>query len=166
MNWKEIISRKQLARRVGLVKRQPRIIRLEQIKKVGLLWHENDQRAFSYLQEQFRSRSVIVRHLCFSETGNNSDSNVINKKDFNWLGFPASGIIDTFIASDFEVLVNLTVHPCYPLEVITTLSMATLKIGWDRDKRGFLDLNIDVSKQPDSLFLAEQTLLYLQKFAQ
>ena len=165
MKLLETISRRQLARKVAAIDRQVRIIPLDQVKKVGILWHQNDQRAFTYLQEQFRSRSTIVRNLCYADSGNSPDSNLITKKDFNWLGFPVSGTISTFISTEFEMLVNLTVQPCYPLEVITALSVASFRIGWDHEKTGCYDMDINVAGQPDSLYLAEQTIIYLQKFA-
>lgn len=165
MRWLERYSRKQLMKKVAATKRVVRIVPLDHVKKVGILWHENDSRAFTYLQEQFRSRSTIVRQLCFSDTGNSTDSNVLTKKDFNWLGFPVSGTIETFIATEFEMLINLSTHSCTPLEVITALSAASFKIGWDQGKMHLYDMSIDVSLQPDAYYLAEQTMIYLQKFA-
>jgi hypothetical protein len=35
-------------------------------------------------------------------------------------------------------------------------------MGWDLNGNGFYDLTVNVSKNPDSLYLAEQQLFYLK----
>jgi hypothetical protein len=130
---------------------------------VGVLWSEEDGKAFSYLQEVFRAHKVIVRHLCFTSDKANQDSNRFSSKDLNWLGFPRGGNIDTFTGADFDILLNISVVPNFAFDVITALSAASLKIGWDHEKLGFLDISVDVSKQPDALYLAEQQIFYLKQ---
>lgn len=159
----ENYSRKLLAKKVSGIKRKARLCSLDNARKVGILWLEGDIRAFTYLQEQCRARSIIMRHLCFAERKSETDSNVITRKDFDWLGFPKKGIIDTFIHSDFDLLLNTSVTPCYPLELITVLSAATFKAGYDVENRGIFDLTVDISKQPDALYLAEQQIHYLNE---
>lgn len=158
-------SHRLLLKKAAGVKRNIRIIPLDQVKKIAILWNGQDEKAFNYLQEHFRLKSVIVRHLCYSEESDTPGSHLLTKKDLNWLGFPQGGNVDTFILTEFDMLINVTITPCFPLDVLTALSVASFKIGWDREKKGFYDLSVDVSRQPDSLFLAEQIIHYLKKFA-
>jgi len=151
-----------LLKRSAEVKRTIRICSSDQVKKVGILWQENDIRAFNYLQEYFRSKSAIVRNICYSTVKETSESNVLIKKDINWLGFPHSGAVETFIKTDFDLLINVSTVPCFPIDVIAALSVASFKMGWDLNGYGFYDLTINVSKNPDSLYLAEQQLFYLR----
>lgn len=152
-----------LRNRSSAVKRTVRLCTLDTIQKVGVLWCEEDGKAFTYLQEIFREHKVIVRNLCFTNDKANQDSSRFSSKDLNWLGFPQGGNIDTFISADFDILLNISVVPNFAFEVITALSAASLKIGWDRDKLGFLDISVDVSKKPDALYLAEQQIFYLKQ---
>ncbi len=163
MKLLENYSRKVLARRAAGIQRKARLISLDQVNKVGILWKETDIRAFTYLQEQFRAKSILVRHLCYSERKDNNDSNVITRKDFTMLGFPKGGLIDTFIHTDFDILLNTSVTPCYPLEVINVLSAASFKVGYDIENRGLFDLSVNISKNPDPLYLAEQQIYYLNE---
>lgn len=164
MKWIETYSRRVLKKKAAAITRKVRISPPDQLKKVGILWLESDIKAFTYIQEQFRSKSTIIRHLCFSVTINTNDSNLVTKKDFTWLGFPKTGIAETFMDAEFDLLINLTTIPCNPLDIITVLSPASFKIGWDKDHSGYFDMSVNVSKQPDSLYLAEQIMIYLKKF--
>jgi hypothetical protein len=164
IKWLEKCSRKRLLKRATRVVRKVVLCSPDQVKKVGILWHEKDVKAIQFLQDFFRNRNAIVRFLCFSEAKLTTDSNVITRKDTNWLGFPTGGAVETFLSADFDLLINITTQPCFPLEVITALSGAAFKIGWDFNQTGFYDLSVDVSANPDSLYLAEQQLYYLQTF--
>jgi hypothetical protein len=164
IKWLEKCSRKRLLKRASRVVRKVVLCSPDQVKKVGILWHEKDVKAFQYLQDYFRKKNAIVRFLCFSEAKTATDSNMITKKETNWLGFPVGGTVETFLSADFDLLINITTQPCFPLEVITALSGAAFKIGWDFNLTCFYDLSVDVSANPDSLYLAEQQLFYLQTF--
>jgi hypothetical protein len=162
MNLIKKYSRKVLLKRAAEVKRKIRICSPDQVRKVGIVWQENDIKAFNYLLEYFRSKSVIVRNICFSTAKETTESNVLVKRDINWLGFPHSGAVEIFIKTDFDLLINVSTTPCFPLDVIIALSEASFKMGWDLNGYGFYDLTVNVSKNPDSLYLAEQQLFYLK----
>ncbi|HNU77392.1 MAG: hypothetical protein WBK43_08675 [Prolixibacteraceae bacterium] len=158
----EKYSRKRLLRRTAAVRRQVLLRSPEQVRKVLLLWHADDLKAFKYLHNFFKNRSAIVRNLCWTEIKEASGSNVLTIKDINWLGWPREGILGTFISPEFDLLINITTRACFPLEVITALSAASFKAGWDYNESGCYDLSVDVSSRPDSLYLAEQIISFLQ----
>jgi len=152
-----------LRRRASAIKRTVRMCNPESIQKVGILWMEGDSKAYNYLHDQFRSYKVIVRNLCFTKNKEADNNSMITLKDLNWLGFPRGGNIDTFIQTDFDILLNTTVQSNFAMDAITALSAASFKIGWDHEKLGFFDLSIDVSSNPDALYLAEQEIFYLKQ---
>jgi hypothetical protein len=158
-------SRRLLEKKAAAVNRNVKIIPLDQVKRIAILWTWKDEKAFNFLQDLFRLKPVIVRNLCYSDLKEDHGSNLFTRKDLNWLGFPSSGNVETFIQTKFDLLINVVTETCYPLEVITALSVASFKIGWDLEKSGFYDLSVDVTLQPDSLYLAEQIIHYLKKFA-
>ncbi len=145
------------------VKRDVRLCRPDQVQKVGILWVEGDSKAFTYVHDFFKTQKVIIRNLCFTNNKELSDSNMVSPKDVDWLGFPRGGNIESFIKTDFDLLFNLSVVTIFAFEVITTLSAAHFKTGWDYSKIGIYDLAIDVSAQPDALYLAEQQIYYLKQ---
>jgi hypothetical protein len=157
----EKYKRRILLKRAAEVKRTVRIIAPDKVRKAGIIWMGTDIKAFNFLQEYFRAKSVIVRNICFSSEKESTESNVLTGKDLNWLGFPVGGTVQTFLNTDFDLLMNVSATPCFPLDVITALSAASFKIGWDQNGYGFYDLTVNVTKNPDSLFLAEQIIFYL-----
>jgi hypothetical protein len=163
MNLLRTYRLNMLHKRSSETNRTVRLCNLDTIQKVGILWLEEDSKAYNYLYEQFRMQKVIVRNLCYTKNKKTEDSNMFSRRDINWLGFPKGGNIDTFIRADFDLLLNIAVEHNFALDVITALSAATLKIGWDREKLGFFDLSIDVARQPDALYLAEQQIFYLKQ---
>lgn len=154
---------KVLRNRASEIVRTIQLCNLDQVQKIGILWNEGDSKAYNYLHEQFKSPKVIIRNLCFTHNKDIDNSNMITPKAVNWLGFPQGGNIETFIQADFDLLLNLSVKHNFALDVITALSAASFKIGWDREKLGFYDLAIDVSEKPDALYLAEQQIYYLKQ---
>jgi hypothetical protein len=161
MSLIEKYKRKLLLKRAAEIKRTVRICAPDRVRKAGIIWMDTDIKAFNYLQEYFRSKSAIVRNICFSSAKESTESNILTGKDLNWLGFPVGGTTQTFLQTDFDLLLNVASLPCFPLDVIAALSTASFKIGWDLNGYGYYDLNINVSKNPDSLFLAEQIIFYL-----
>jgi hypothetical protein len=160
----EKYKRKRLLKQASRMDRIVILCAPGEARKVGIIWHEKDLKGMQYLEEYFRNTKVIVRHLCFSEAKVPVDNNTITRKETNWLGFPVKGTTESFVQTGFDLLFNITTQPCFPLEVITALSAASYKIGWDFTKSGWFDLSVDVSGNPDSLYLAEQQIFYLQTF--
>ena len=153
-------------KRASQVTRKVVLCSPDKVKKVGIVWHENDLKAFQFLQDYFKNKGAIVRNICFSESRLITGSNVFTKKETNWIGFPVGGATIPFMQTEFDLLLNITIRPCFPLEAITGLSVASFKIGWDFNDSGFYDLSIDVSSRPDPVFLAEQQLFYFKTFNQ
>lgn len=155
--------RKHLLRQAANIHRNVRLIQMSAVMKVGILWDEHDEKAYKFLYDHFKSPKVIIRFLCYTKDKTLKDSNLITPKDINWLGFPRGGAIEKFMQTEFDLLLNISVTPNFTLDAITALSAATLKIGWDQGNKGLFDISIDVSQQPDAMYLAEQQLFYLQQ---
>lgn len=156
-------SYRTLKKKSAEVKRKVILPDPDKISKVGILWRPQDKDAYLYLQSYFSQKQVIFRNLCIDIESKNvtSQSNVINPKDLNWLGFPKSGICDDFIRMEFDLLMNIALEQNLVLDYITGLSKAKFKTGWSPDEDNFFDLNIKINEKQDALFLAKQQIFYL-----
>jgi hypothetical protein len=163
MKWLDKYRRKVLNKQKMKAVRNIRLCSLENADKVGILWVEKDDKAYKYLYDYFKSRNVLVRYLCYTENKEIRDSNMITPRDINWLGFPKVEGYHKFISTEFDLLLNISVRPNFALDVITALSAASLKVGWDRENIGLYDISIDLSEQTDALYLAEQQIFFLQQ---
>ena len=155
--------RKLLQKKAAKIHRNIRLIQMSDVMKMGILWDEYDEKAYKFLYDHFKSPKVIIRFLCYTKNKTLKDSNLITPKDITWLGFPRSGAIEKFMLTEFDLLLNISATPNFTLDAISALSAATLKIGWDQGQEGLFDISIDVSKQPDAMYLAEQQLFYLKQ---
>ena len=163
MGIKEKYAIRKLRKAEASVHRKPEIPDLDSLKKVGVIWQPEQKEAFHYLQEYFSKKQSIFRSLCvFSENIEMAtDSNSIIPKDLNWFGFPKPGKIDNFVEMEFDLLLNICMNQNITIDYITISTQAKFKIGWSPNETNYFDLNINISKNQDALYLAKQQIFYL-----
>jgi hypothetical protein len=159
----ESYSYRKINREAAGVVRRVKLPDPGSLGKVCVLWQAGDEQAFKYLYDYFVHSQVIFRNICVYdkkavvETG----ASVITPKELNWLGLPKPGIADEFLKTEFDLLLNIAVNQNLVLDYLTALSRAQFKIGWSPGARNFFDLNINIERKPDSLYLAQQQIFYL-----
>ncbi len=165
MNWKDKIAYGMLETKLAGITREAKLTCLDKAQKIGVLWHISDMEAFQYINEYLKHRHSIIRKLCYTGKKEipSEHSNTFSKKDLTWLGFPESGQVTTFVDLDFDILLNISTVRLFPLDAIMALSKASFKIGWSPREHNHLDLNIDINKNIDSLYLVKQEIFYLDQ---
>jgi len=163
MSWKSRYRQKILRKKAAGVKRSVELRPVGNVREIGILWQGADREAFSFLTEYFQAQKIVLRSLCYCDKTETLESGVITRKSCNWLGFPQGDEVEAFVGSKLDLLINLSVTPCFPLEVVTALSHATFKIGWALSDDNWFDLSVDVTKRPEALYLAEQIILYIEQ---
>lgn len=161
---KEKYAYRKLKHRLASAQRIVKIPRLEAAQKVGVLWKPDQLEAFIYLHHYFSQSKVIFRNLCIYSSGVPSvakSSNAVTTKDLNWIGLPKTTIIDGFINTEFDLLLNLALDQNLVLDYITALSRAKFKVGCSKEKTNYFDLNINISSKQDALYLAKQQIFYI-----
>ncbi len=163
MGIKETFANRKLRKLAGSIKRSPEIPLLDSVKKVGVIWQPAQKEAFHYLQDYFSKKQAIFRSLCiYNENIEQlADSSSIIPKDLNWLGFPKPGKIDNFLEIQYDLLINIALEQNVTLDYITLMAQAKFKTGWSPDETNYFDLNINISQNPDALYLAKQQIFYL-----
>lgn len=76
-------------------------------------------------------------------------------KDFGWNGTIKNIDLQTFIDTDFDVLICFYKNHCIELDMITAASKANFKIGISNDHLELFDLVIDVNTNQFELFKTE-----------
>ena len=87
--------------------------------------------------------------------------NVFTKKDLNWYFKPLSTFADEFIATDFDILIDLSMQETFPLKWITSLSRAKFKVGNLSYFGNPNDLIINIKPQENLDYLITQIKHYL-----
>jgi len=80
-----------------------------------------------------------------------------NPKDFGWKGKINNIELQTFIDTDFDVLVSFYKEDCLELNLITAASKANFKVGLSAVDNRLYDLMVDVSTKELEVFKSELT---------
>ncbi len=163
MGFKTTYANSILKKRVKSLKRDISVFNFEKAKSIGILWDTGNEEALSFLLKKFDRKEFEITTLCFNDGHEGTLENSFNPKETNWLGFPKSQVAEGFINTEFDLLMNISLDESFPMEVITALSKARFKIGSTGKLTQYFDLSIDISKNPNPVFLAEQQLFYLKK---
>jgi hypothetical protein len=163
MGIKEKYAQKKLHKLAGRDQRIPVVPNLESAKRIGVIWHPTQNKAFKYLKNYFKKEQVIFKGFCVFEDEINPppDKNSLAVNDLNWLGFPKPEKINDFTSVNFDVLFNITPNQNLILDYITLVSKAKFKVGCSTSDSNYFDLNINIDKKDDTMYLVEQQIFYL-----
>ena len=69
------------------------------------------------------------------------------QKEQNWVGIPNAPFVDEFVNEPFDMLIDLSMEPIFPLQYILAKSVARFKVGSRHaDKEKFLDMMIELDE--------------------
>ena len=167
MKIKERIAGKRLLKIAEEIHRTPELPNMDLVKKIGVLYRPEQKEAFNYLKSYFGKSQVMLRHLCVYD----KNIELINEphiipKDLSWLGFPKPGKVDDFVKTDFDILFNIALKQNITLDYITLVSKAKFKVGGQAGLANYFDLNINIGKNENVLYLVEQQIFYLSNLKQ
>jgi hypothetical protein len=75
--------------------------------------------ALAYIAEHDIPKSFMV----------SINKNIFCKAQLNWYNRPTSGTVNTFIEAPFDILIDFSREPLFPLQYIATLSRASMRVG-------------------------------------
>ncbi len=71
---------------------------------------------------------------------------VFGQKDLNWYRIPHGNVVQNFMAEEYDILIDLTVHDLLPLQYILAKSKGRFKVGrLSGTNAHFLDMMIDTA---------------------
>src|SRR5689334_19187447 len=86
------------------------------------------------------------------------------RKQLNWQMIPNTTIVRNFINENFDILINLTSHKCFPLRYITAVSKAKFRVGrFDKKNVMCYDLMIQTSDDTGIRDFIEEVENYLRQ---
>ena len=163
MKIKEIIAHRKLTKLISNIDRRPVFPDINTVKTIGVIWQPTQKEAFQYLKSYFNREQVIFRGFCVFEaiTNPHQDSNTLTVKDLDFWGLPKKEKVEEFTNIRFEILLNIAMENNLVLDYITALSQAKFKVGSSPNKNNYFDLNINIDKNGDSMYLVKQQIFYL-----
>ncbi|NHB67430.1 DUF6913 domain-containing protein [Perlabentimonas gracilis] len=96
--------------------------------------------------------------------------NLFTKKETNWYGKPLAPFAEEFMATNFDILIDLSTEELFPLKWVVSLSKAKFRVGNLSYPDNPNDLIINIKPNEDLNYLISQIKHYLNlinnRFAQ
>lgn len=149
-NIKENFYQKHLSRKVAEVKTRRHQVNFENAKSIGILIEAGNRENLVFAdkyRDQLRNQRKQVKILAYfndKAAHDNLTVNYFTDRDMNWYGIPNSEQVRDFIDRPFDILISLHLSTSRPLEYISTISNAKMRVGLHaRDKEYCYDFMID-----------------------
>lgn len=160
-NLRTRIGEYLLNRELKKNKRSPIVCNINKAKKIGVIFNASLSLNFEIIKEFVKNldkKGINVQAIGYIDNKSLIDSYLHRKgfgfftgKDLSWFYKPKGEKIESFIKSDFDVLINLSLEKYLPIDYVTVLSKAKFKVGKFIEKSSPLDFMIDTHKEMDTL---------------
>ena len=161
-------------RELAKLNRKKEIINIEQAGNIGILLNVVNVKTYEkasdfvkYLQDKGKNVKVLgfinnktIPYYCHPKLA----YDYFTTKDLNWYKRPSNHFVNDFMRLNFDLCINLDLHYLKPLQYVSGLSMARLKVGpWSEDSEKFFDLMIKIDDKDDLSEYVKQVDYYLSK---
>jgi len=164
-----------LAKKALKLKRVRRFVNISKAKHIGITWSitdPDDLPAISDFILRMSERGIKVDVIGLFDGKDLPDKltairylTCLKREDFSFWYTPISPEANSFIETKFDILIEICFNDSLPLRYISTLSVATLKVGpgFNGDKiRNHNDILIEGGKRPDVREYLKQAVIYLE----
>jgi hypothetical protein len=155
------------------MKRKTSYSNLEQVKNIGIVWDASKIEDLTYLSkfcQKMNEKKTEVKVLGYFP-GNNLPNqytairyfSIIKDEELNFFYHPKSSDSNSFIKKRFDVLIDLNFKKLFPLQYISFLSNACLKVGLfePSDKNSPYDLLMEIKSPVSIEDYLNQVIYYL-----
>jgi len=141
---------------IAKVRRNRSIQSLKDSKTIGIIYDATDEKNHDivcdfvkYFQENMKIVKAIgylnfprLPHYCFPKLS----FDYFTRKDLNWYFKPGTQRVQDFINEEYDIVIDLSMKDCFPLQYIAGLSHAKFKVGrYDDKNAGIYDFMLDVN---------------------
>jgi hypothetical protein len=167
------IGKNLLERKVIKIKRKVGYTNIGSVSKIGVVWDASNPGDFVHLSrfcQKMNERNISVRIIGYFPGKTLPDQytairffSCLNKDEVNFFYHPLSQDATDFINTRFDILIDLNFKNLFPLECITSLSVAGLKVGLlDQQRKASYDLMMEYGQPVAINEFLDQALHYLE----
>ena len=162
-----------LRKKIAGTKRKIFYTNIDQVRNIGILWDASMIEEFACLSrfyQRMNENKTDVKILGYFP-GNNLPNqytairylSVIKKEELNFFYHPVSNEASTFISKKFDVLIDMNFNKLLPLQYISSLSNAGLKVGlFEQDvKNTPFDMMLELKSPVNIEDYLDQVIHYL-----
>jgi hypothetical protein len=170
---RQFTGRKILASRAGRLNRKKRFNSLHNAHKIAIVWsaeNDSDLKIINSFYQEMQKKGVQTDILCYYPGHILPDNltalrhiDCFRRSDLNYFYIPVTPEIIEFINTPYEILIDINFGNHFPLQWISSLSMAELKIGSDdAGNNSFMDITIKLNERQETDYFLEQVKFYLE----
>jgi hypothetical protein len=163
-----------LKKKIALTKRKKHYSNIKQVKNIGIVWDASKIDDFAYLtrfcqkMHENKTEVKIMGYFPGNTLPNQLTAvrylSVIKKGELNFFYQPVSADTNAFINNRFDVLIDMNFKKLSPLQYISSLSKAGLKVGlFDSETvNNPFDLMMDLKSPVNTEGYLNQVVHYLE----
>lgn len=167
------VGKSLLAARVARITRKPYYLNFSNIKNIGLVWDASktqDFRSMSVFHQRMSERNIDVKILGYFPGKELPDQytairyfTCLKKRETDFFYRPTSAEANSFASHKFDVLIDINFKKLFPLQYISWLSQAGLKVGLAdaNPELSPFDLTISMKDSVNIDAYLDQVLYYL-----
>ena len=167
--WQAQLHDHFLMKQLSQMRRNQQTVAFDKAQSVGLLFDATELNNRNFVQayaEQLKNKGKKVKLLAFlDETSQQSQFPFthFSRKEVDWMMRPKGDAVETFVKTPFDYLINLYLAGKKPLEYISILSQAHLKVGTYPIKHGGFDLVIEMQEEHHLSHFVKQLDYFLKR---
>jgi hypothetical protein len=173
-NLREKFARSFLAEQTALPGRKQNQANLNTARTVALLYYLPDEATYKMVDlilARLGEMNLKTRVVCYTDLKLTPHyfipkitQDIITAKDVNWKFQPQKPFVKEFIATEYDLLIDLSLTDHLPLLYCAALSMAGLKVGrYQEEHQHIYDLMIHTAPEETPETFATQIFYYLSR---
>jgi len=144
-----------LPKRAAKVVRTKIFSNFETARNIAVLFDATDtdnNTCARFLTNFFIENKIKFRALGFAKpydvedtTSAYSNTSFFTENSFDLTGVPVESVLEEFIRTDFDILIDINIKPNYFINAVVALSEAKMKLGLRQNDKGYYDFMIDLN---------------------
>ena len=154
-------------------KRNPRTLSFDEAKRIGIVYEATEEKNYELVKnlvKDLRDQKKDVLALGYVDLKElpamrfaKLGLDFFTKKDLTWYMKPNHPMVSKFIQQDFDILINLDIEKCFPVNYVAALTKANFKIGrYDKKNSHFCDFLIKTDENTSLKQFIEHVNHYLR----
>jgi len=153
---KNYYQRKTINKLIQTSNRPVKSVSLNAAKYIGILYQIEEEKSYVILSayvDKLRAAGKTIRIVGYHDNKYvpffcipKLKYDFFCQKEQNWVGIPNAPFVEEFVNEPFDMMIDLSMEPIFPLEYLLARSAARFKVGGRHaDKEQFLDMMIELN---------------------
>jgi hypothetical protein len=142
-------------KKIKALERPHQSVSLAQADKIGIIYDATDEKDYEVVTQYLRflrNKQKEVKTLGYVDSKKLPQNqfaklgiDFFTNRHLNWALIPTHPLVANFINEKFDILINLSINKCFPLQYISAVSKAKFRIGrYESRHVHYYDLMINI----------------------